>query len=305
MLLLRIRWTFTTSALLSVLNVVGCQTTQTLQTRSVGPVPEVSLTSRQNLEYMAQLPSAYHIMTTSPSEATARSNSKPAGFVARAQRPDLLPPPASADPPLQAPMVSTAPVVTAPPAAPAMTSAPGCAEEVGLSGWERWRRRMQAKCVGYLEEFQAPPLGHSVYLHGRAQVESGEAARMVLYHYDFEEGGARLTLRGRDQLAKIEKMLATNFFPIVIERTPDAPALAEARREIVLQVLAHGQFPVPPERVVIGPSPTPGLRGVEAELIYANQLGVTRSSGAPLRQSQDVSGTLISVPVQTQSLPPP
>jgi hypothetical protein len=299
MLLSRTRWTITAGVLLCVFNTVGCQTTSTLHTRSVGPVPEVSVSSRQNLEYMAQLPSAYHILTTSPqADSVARAPIAQAGLVTRAQKPELLPPPTSQEPVAGAPMVSAAPV------ADSSTGAVVSTGDEALSGWERWKRRMQAKCVGYLDEFQAPPLGHAVYLHGRAQVENGEAARMVLHLYDFEEGGARLTLRGRDQLAKIEHMLASNFFPIVIERTPEAPALAEARRAIVLQVLAHGQFPVPPERVVVGQPPNPGLRGVEAELIYSNQLGVTRSSGAPIRQSQDVSGTLISVPVQTQSLPP-
>jgi hypothetical protein len=309
MLLLRTRWTFTTGVLLCVFNVVGCQATQTLQTRSLGPVPEAGLTSHQNLAYMAQLPSAYHILSTSNSDSVARGNVVQTGVVARAQKPELLPPPTAQDQVPQAPVVSTAPATVD--ASPVTVQDSGHATatvatgEEWLSGWERWKRKMQAKCVGYLEEFQAPPLGHAVYLHGRAQVENGEAARMVLYHYDFEEGGARLTLRGRDQLAKIQHMLGTNFFPLVIERTPDVPGLDEARRAMVLQVLAHGQFPVPPERVVIGPSPTPGLRGAEAEVIYRNQIGVTRSSGAPLPQTQDVSGTLLNVTPLTQGSTPP
>jgi hypothetical protein len=279
-----------------------------MQNRTVGPVPEVAMTSRQNLEYMAQLPSAYHIMSTSQPESVARAKGAPAGFVARAQKPELLPPPGSQDLAPQAPMISQGPTYGAAPAvSPGLTygaaPAQACTGDEALSGWERWRKRMQAKCVGYLEEFQAPPLGHTVYLHGRAQVESGEAVRMVLYHYDFEEGGARLTLRGRDQLAKIEKMMASNFFPIVIERTPEAPALAEARRALVLQVLAHGQFPVPPERVLVAQPPDLGLRGVEAELIYINQLRVTRTSGAPLPASQDVSGTILNVSPQQGIIP--
>jgi hypothetical protein len=235
--------------------------------------------------------------TNSQPDALTRSNAAPAP-VTRAQKPEMLPPPVVQEVPPQTSTGMPYPAVGAPASpAPATAGYVGTGGEA-LSGWERWKQRMQAKCVGYLEEFGAPPLGHYVYLHGRAQVESGEAARMVLYHYDFEEDGARLTVRGRDQLAKIEHLLSGNFFPVIIERTPTAPALADARRMMVLQVLAHGQFPVPPERVVIGLPPTPGLRGVEAELIYANQLGVTRSSGAPLPRSQDVSGTLLNITPQ-------
>jgi hypothetical protein len=297
--------------LLGVFNVVGCQTTQTMQPRSLGPVPEVAMTSRQNLEYMAQLPSAYHILSTSQPDGVARGNVVPTGVVARAQKPEQLPPPASQDHPAEPPLVSSAPLVSAAPtvdaspvAAPAHAPATVATGDEGLSGWERWRRRMQAKCVGYIEEFQAPPLGHAVYLHGRTQVENGDATRMMLYHYDFEECGSRLTLRGRDQLAKIEHLLSSNFYPLVIERTPDMPALAEARRQMVLEILAHGNFPVPPERVVIGPPLTPGLRGVEAEVIYRNLIGVTRSSGAPLAQTQDVSGTFLNLTPLTQGVSP-
>jgi hypothetical protein len=164
-----------------------------------------------------------------------------------------------------------------------------------LTPWERCKRKLQACFLGYPEEFGAPPLGHSVYLNGRTQVENGEAVRMVLYHYDFEEGGARLTLRGRDQLAKIADLLPRNFFPVVIERTPEMPELAEARRMFVLQALAQGPFPVPPERVLVSAPPTPGLRGFEAEIIYRNQIGVTRSAGTPLPASQDVGTGVLGI----------
>jgi hypothetical protein len=147
------------------------------------------------------------------------------------------------------------------------------------SFWQRCRRNLQDCFLGYPEEFTAPALGQFLYAHGKTQVANGDAARMTLYRYDFEEGREGLNLRGRDQLAKIETMLPQNFFPVVIERTPDAPALAESRRRQVLNLLARGPFPVPPERVMIGVPMPAGLSGVEAEIIYRNLLTQTQNAG--------------------------
>ena len=50
------------------------------------------------------------------------------------------------------------------------------------------------------EEFEAPPLGHFVYLHARTQVANGETGRMILYDYDFEDG--QLSIRVSVQLER-------------------------------------------------------------------------------------------------------
>jgi hypothetical protein len=119
-----------------------------------------------------------------------------------------------------------------------------------------------------------------VYQTYGQQVANGVAARMVLYQFDFLPGCAGLNLHGLDQLAKIACLLPHNGFPIIIERTPGNPGLAEARRLTVLNVLGHGPVPIPAERVVIGPSIALGLDGVEAEIIYFNLLSQDRSRGA-------------------------
>jgi len=134
--------------------------------------------------------------------------------------------------------------------------------------------------LGYEEQFEALPLGYVVHQHFQTQVNNGEAARMVLYQYDFH--GPMLNVRGKDQLARIAAMTDHNFFPIVIERTPCNPALAEARRLNVLNELANAPFPIPPARVVIGPPLSNGLWGVEAEIIYRNMLRQTQAGGAPI-----------------------
>jgi hypothetical protein len=120
--------------------------------------------------------------------------------------------------------------------------------------------------------------------HGETEVANGTAIRMTLYHYDFVDGGGALNLHGRDQLAKIAAMLPHNFFPIVIERTPGAPGLAESRRLAVLHELAAGPFPVPAERVIIGPSLGDDLRGVEAEIMNFNIMAQDRARGIGIVQ---------------------
>jgi hypothetical protein len=160
---------------------------------------------------------------------------------------------------------------------PAGAAAPGPARP--RSFWERSRYRMQDCFLGFPEYFNEPPLGHSVYAHYKTHVANGDAARMVLYHYDFVDGSDVLNPRGRERLGEIAAMLPKNFFPVVIE--PDcAPGLDEARRLGVLTELGRCSFPIPTERVVIGKPPALGLRGAEAVVIYRNLLRQTQQRGA-------------------------
>jgi hypothetical protein len=159
------------------------------------------------------------------------------------------------------------------------------------SFWQRCKHHLQECFLGFPEEFEAPPLGASVAAHYKTHVANGEAARMVLYHYDFVDGSELLNLRGRDKVAEIAGLLGHNFFPIVIERTPTCPQLAEARRVMLLNELAQCSFPIPPERVVIGPPIANGLRGVEAEVVYQNLIGQTQIGGSPTAGVAGAVGT--------------
>jgi len=111
-------------------------------------------------------------------------------------------------------------------------------------------------------------------------VENGVAARMTLYDYDFLCGTEQLNLRGKDRLFQIALLLGHNTHPLVIERTPHAPGLAEARRLAVLLALNQCPVPVPPERVVIGHPLAVPLPGWEAVFIYQNLESRTLSGGA-------------------------
>jgi hypothetical protein len=185
----------------------------------------------------------------------------------------------------------------APPAVPAPAAAPPPASpgEPPTTGWARCKKGLRECFLGFREEFLAPPLGHFVYEHGKTMVANGDAARMVLYAYDFEEGCDRLNVRGHDQLVKICAMMPQNFYPLVIERTPCQPGLAEARRLAVLNQLAQGPFPVPPERVVVGLPVATGLAGREAEIVHRSFLNQTRVDGLPLQPPlTSIGGTFLA-----------
>jgi hypothetical protein len=164
---------------------------------------------------------------------------------------------------------------------PMTTSLPsdGSSAQLRSNFRDRWHYCMQSHLWGFPSQFQRPPLGYFVYQHGQTEVANGAATFMTLYHYDFVDGSDILNVHGRDQLAKIALLLPQTFFPIVIERTPEAPFLAESRRVAILNELAQGKFPVPPQRVVIGPSLGDDLRGVEAQVfnfgvMFQDQRGV-------------------------------
>jgi hypothetical protein len=218
-----------------------------------------------------------------PVRATAASAPAEAGtpkassiFLPAAAQPGAQPevlPPATPTGPAPAPAAPAATPAAATPAAPG--SPPGRP----LTSLERCKYYNQACWLGFPEYFKGPPLGASVFQANQAQVANGDAARMTLYHYDFDPDGEHLTLRGRDRLVQIVATMPSNGFPLIIERTPANPALAEKRRLVVLNELAHGPFPVPDERVLIGIPLPNGLSGREAVLIYGNLLSQTASKG--------------------------
>jgi hypothetical protein len=190
------------------------------------------------------------------------------------------PPPAAS---LPGPMAEAAPV-PGPPAPPASGGCT-CGNRRGLSRWRYHRthckRHLQDSFLGFAEEFNEWPLGESAYAHARTQVANGQAARMVFYHYDFVDGTPQLNTRGRDKLAAVAATLPTNFFPIVVERTPREPGLDDSRKSVLLAELGRGAFPVPAERILIGPSIAHGMTGFEAyNAIYPGQIANLSSGGA-------------------------
>jgi hypothetical protein len=194
--------------------------------------------------------------------------------------------------PVPAPVVQPAPAPAVAPTAAGCGA--GCEAKGGGWSWQRWRAEKHAWCQahlwGYPAEWDAPPLGAAVHAHFRTMVANGEAASMVLYHCDFVDNTSALNLHGRDQLSRIAAIMANNGAPIVIERTPCAPGLAEARRTAVLNILAFNNIAVPPDRVVIGPSLAAGLPGVDASLLYGYSLRNLGTQAQPLPVPASGSG---------------
>jgi hypothetical protein len=159
-----------------------------------------------------------------------------------------------------------------------------CGDRRGFSRW-RWhrtqcKRHLQEHFLGYPEEFNEWPLGYAVYAQARTQIQNAQTGHLVFYHYDFEDGTSQLNLRGQDKLAKLGMYLPTTFAPIVVERTPKEAGLDESRRITLVRALGQGSFPVPGERIVIGPSISNGISGIEALPIFSNEVRSIASGGS-------------------------
>lgn len=158
-----------------------------------------------------------------------------------------------------------------------------CPARPGLFGWRRrhaqCKRHLQDKVLGYPEEFNEWPLGRALYAHGRTQVGNAEVSRLIFNDYDFVQETSELNYRGRDKLAVITAQLPATFAPVIIERTPWAPGLDESRRLTILSQMATGPFPIPAERVLVGPPIARGLLGQEAWITNRNRLGQIGSGG--------------------------
>lgn len=219
----------------------------------------------------------------------------PCGSLGAQDLPEALPPPATvaATPhPAGTTVIPSPAVVQVPPGGPQPTWLPGPIDPVALTrrspfhverkirSWH-WRRH-QGKFFGYPEEFAPRPLGAALYDQNRTMVANGAAAKLVLFDFDFEPGTSRLRPRGRDQLIRMTAQLAASPYPLIIERTLENPALAEARRSTVLAELAAGPLPIPADRVLVGLPKPYGMAGNDADIIYSNSLQRTRLYGPPI-----------------------
>ncbi|MBV9126216.1 MAG: hypothetical protein JO112_22940 [Planctomycetes bacterium] len=194
------------------------------------------------------------------------------------------PSPINSPPPAPPPV----PVVNSPPPVEAPVSEvpvePGGGDRVP-GRWAGFKRCLQECFLGVPEAYDLPPLGASVYASATTQVANAEAAGMVLYHYDFIDGSPQLNFRGKERLHQIAALLPETSCPLIIEWNPCAASLDQARRMMVYNELTQGPFPVPLERVIVGPPIAHGLNGMDASLINRNLLLNTQNGG-----SQETSG---------------
>ena len=208
------------------------------------------------------------------------------GAVGQAQAqtpPSLAPLPDAPQPPIVGSTVIVpppSPMIPVPPGLNAGCTPGHCSHRTVLTR-RRCKRKLQELFLGFPEEFERPALGALMHQANAIQVGNAEAASMILRPYDFESGTVMLNQRGRDKLAVIEARLPSSFSPVVIERTKSS-VIDEARRSAVLAALVKGSFPIPSERVVVGPSVSGGLAGQDAELIHVDTLLRTSKGGPPV-----------------------
>lgn len=115
------------------------------------------------------------------------------------------------------------------------------------------------------------PHGDAVNSTFSIQVQNGQAARTVLYQYDFFRANASLNQRGYLELLEIAERVSQTPYPLVIQMSGDA-ALDAARRETVIEHLARLPFEIPDERVVIDIPRVAGLDGIDAVLAHEGLL---------------------------------
>ncbi len=138
---------------------------------------------------------------------------------------------------------------------------------------------VQDKFIGYPQTFVEPPLGYYINEQFTVQVAKADMHRFTLYRSDFLPGTNAFSPIGASRFNIMFSRIPGWLGPIAVEWTPDQPALAESRRQAVLQTLQNAGQPVLASRVVIGPSPYPGARAVEAANNYTNTLARTQAAG--------------------------
>jgi hypothetical protein len=241
--------------------------------------------------WMAGLTLGLGLGSTAPSEAQGLPSPSPSPV-------DLPPLPASPAmapaPPPGYPLVRPAPsVVEVPPGGNLPAWRPGPIDPIALEKLDRpghperkarsWTwRRFQGRIFGYPEEYEPRPLGAAMYEAGKIMTANAAEVGLVLHRYDFVEGTSELSARGGDQLAKLAAQLAVSPFPLIVERTPEEPGLAESRRFAVLARLARGPMPVTSDRVLVGVPRAHGLSGSDAQVIAGNALGRVQQYGPPI-----------------------
>ena len=151
-----------------------------------------------------------------------------------------------------------------------------------------WYRRSFGRRTHFvkLPPAELPPAGENLNTFWAIQVSNGEAARMVLYDFDFVPGQPNLTPRGTRQLARFADMLQQTPHPLIIQPSPQQPTLDEFRRAHVFSTLVKMNVPVHEDRLIVRIQESRGLDGIEAEGLQVKQMGLSSgSAGAQGDQS--------------------
>lgn len=170
-----------------------------------------------------------------------------------------------------------------PPREPAWTGGP-VRRTMKHVGWT-----VHDRFVGRPEYFDVPPLGTHLYDAMTTMTHKADLHTFILYRSDFIAGTTTLSPGGARRLSFLASRLPTWAGPVVVEWTPDQPGLDAARRDSVAAILSGARLPVPPGRLVVGPSPYPGLLGVDSANNYDTL--ITRDLAAPRGYSLSPTST--------------
>lgn len=162
-----------------------------------------------------------------------------------------------------------------------------------------WFRRSHTRMPHFIKlpPVEPPAVGENLNTFWAIQIANGEAARMVLYHFDFVPGQPELTARGTRQLSKFADMLQQTPHSLMLQPSPEQPRLDELRRDHVLNALAMMDVHVPEERIIIRIPQTRGLDWIDAEKIQLKQPGLT-SGNAGSQGGQIPQTTPVATPNQ-------
>ncbi len=165
-------------------------------------------------------------------------------------------------------------VVAQPPAPPGDSTAPAVCNRRGRLHrmFHHTAHTLEDNFIGHPDAFVEPPLGYYINQQFAVQVSKADPHRFTLYASDFLPGTDKFSPIGASRFNLMFARLPDWSGPIVVEWTPDQPAVAQARRRVVLETLTGAGSPVLAQRVVIGPSPYPGAMGIEATNQYMNTI---------------------------------
>ena len=156
---------------------------------------------------------------------------------------------------------------------------------VSFSADERTMRRHLTDCKdrlqrshwGYAEYFREPCFGSCLNQIMFAQRSAGEAALLVVHHYDFTTDTAHLTRRGRARLWRSADRMARFPYPLIVEES-NRPELDEARRRAVIAELSEFPVTIAAENVIVGPPRSKGLLPRDVEPILSRLPDIGTSS---------------------------
>jgi hypothetical protein len=185
-------------------------------------------------------------------------------------------------------------VAAQPPQTPTPTGPPAVCQRRGRLHrfFHHTAHTLEDQFIGYPDAFVEPPLGYYVNTQLALQVAKADPHRFTLYRSDFLPGTNRFSPIGASRFNLMVPRLAGSAGPIIVEWTPDQPTLGQARRQAVLATLERVGWPIPDERVVIGPSPYPGAMGVEAASNFGNTVARSQAAAQNLPLSPTESASL-------------